>query len=232
MLAKPYKKINYKIFQDRKWAFFTSLRILNVLEGLNKGGTINLMLTGGNTARSVYKHLCLPLIKSKLKINFYLTDERCVGPNNNKSNHYMIKKVLLNFKNSNFNFYRIFGEERNFKKECLRYEKLLSKKIDLVLLSLGKDGHIASLFPKNVTNLKQKVVNIYQKKKIRRYTVTPYFLKKMKKIIVFVKGSEKGVALKKTLLCKKKIFYPARNVIDAEWVLNYSAFKKVSYLLK
>ena len=44
------------------------------------------MLTGGNTAKNVYKYLRILLIKSKIRINFYLTDERCVSSNNNKSN--------------------------------------------------------------------------------------------------------------------------------------------------
>ena len=232
MRSKPYGKINYKIFEDRKWAFFTSLKILHTLENFNKKKTINLMLTGGNTAKNVYKHLRILLIKSKIRINFYLTDERCVSSNNKKSNYYMIKKRLLNFKKKNFNFYRILGEEKNFEKECIRYEKLLSKKIDLVLLSLGKDGHIASIFPTNKITLKKKVANVLPKNKIRRYTVTPYFLKKIKKIIIFVKGADKGVAFRKIFFSNKKIYFPARNIDNVEWVLNYSAFKKVAHLFK
>ena len=225
-------KINYKVFQDHEWADLASVNIFNKISKFGKKRRINLIITGGKTAKEVYRILKYFLINTKTKINFYFSDERCVDPANNKSNYLMIKKNLLNFENKNLVLHRIFGEEQNSQKECQRYNKKLPRKIDLLILSLGKDGHIASIFPNHKINVRKKIVKVKKKGKIDRYTLTPFFIKKIKNIIILVKGAQKGLALKKTLLNKKTELFPARDVLSAEWFLDKSAFKKISHFIK
>ena len=50
-------KINYKVFQDHEWAGLASLNIFNKISKFEKKKRINLIITGGKTAKEVYRIL-------------------------------------------------------------------------------------------------------------------------------------------------------------------------------
>ena len=89
----------------------------------------------------------------------------------------------------------------------------LYKKIsfDLVILGIGFDGHIASLFKKNINKRSNKNVNFVKRKDFSRITLTKKCLNKSKSIFLWVPGKNKSVIIKKILL-DKKLKYPVSNL--------------------
>jgi len=115
-----------------------------VIKKLNIKKNQNIILTGGSTFSKIY-----PFIKNYLPIRnkYYLTDER-INTDIKKTNYFNLKKNLINKKNIN-NFYFINPTPKKIDCECRRYSKIIPNKIDLILLSLGVGGHVASIFKKN-----------------------------------------------------------------------------------
>ena len=107
------------------------------------------MLTGGRAAESLYGLWKQSQSFDNLRnVIFYLGDERLVPIKNKDSNTGMILRTLFaKGIPNNCIFEMLENEEINHIKLSLNYERRLGAFIDILLLSLGDDGHIASLFP-------------------------------------------------------------------------------------
>lgn len=120
-------------------------------------GVFNLVLSGGETPKSLYEALARP--PYSLEIPWALThifwgDERCVPPTDPASNYRLAQESLLSkVPIPQANIHRMPGETRPPESGAQSYEKILHAQLkspsslDLVLLGLGPDGHTASLFP-------------------------------------------------------------------------------------
>ena len=156
----------------------------------------NIILTGGKTAKEIYKKI--KINRFNKKNDYFFSDERCVKKNSFNSNYYLVKKYL--FKNSikNIRLNRIEAHNKNKKKIIKNYIMILPKKIDFALLSLGSDGHIASIF--NLKNKDFKKEYFYQKKKpFNRISLGNKIIKKTQNFLILVKGSDKGKVINKYL---------------------------------
>jgi 6-phosphogluconolactonase len=154
------------------------------------------------------------------KINYFYGDERCVSYLNKLSNYRMTKLTLfrgLDIKKLKIN--RIRGESKDLSKEIRRYSEILPSQVDLTLLSMGSDAHIASIFPNStsVIEYNKKIILTKDSTGIKRITITPRIINSSKKIILICKGKEKGKILFNALKNKNdKSKYPvllARNAI-------------------
>jgi 6-phosphogluconolactonase len=116
------------------------------------GGEI--VLTGGSTPRAAYQHFVEAVQRVELDLSptrFWIGDERCVDPEDERSNYRMIKESLLDPLGERApRFERIKGE-LGPDEGAADYEQRLrnadSVQFDLLLLGIGPDGHCASLFP-------------------------------------------------------------------------------------
>lgn len=110
------------------------------------GGSV--VLTGGSTPRHAYE-LAARLEPDWSRTELWWGDERCVAPADESSNYGMAKRALLDrLEREPAAVHRMHGElGRDAGAE--EYERELAGVgvFDLVLLGLGPDGHIASLFP-------------------------------------------------------------------------------------
>jgi 6-phosphogluconolactonase len=110
------------------------------------GGSI--VLTGGSTPRRAYE-LASELEPDWSRAELWWGDERCVAPDDDRSNFGMAKAALLDrLDRQPAAVHRMQGE-LGAHDGADRYELELTGvgDFDLVLLGLGPDGHIASLFP-------------------------------------------------------------------------------------
>ena len=163
----------------------------------------SLMLTGGRAAKKLYEHWSNENLFSDSKSNFYFGDERCVQPDHSESNYGMVMKTLFASGVPQGCFvHRIKGEQANLESEIARYSSILPESLDVILLSVGEDGHIASIFPNSeVVHEETAIVSHVCAPKIpqERLTVTPKVLKLAKKIIVLVCGATKGKVVARAL---------------------------------
>jgi 6-phosphogluconolactonase len=115
-------------------------------EQAGAGGSI--VLTGGSTPRRAYQ-IAAELEPDWSRVELWWGDERCVPPDDKDSNYGMAKKALLDrLEAQPAAVHRMQGElGRDEAVAEYKHELADAGTFDLVLLGLGPDGHIASLFP-------------------------------------------------------------------------------------
>ncbi|VAW71377.1 hypothetical protein MNBD_GAMMA12-1332 [hydrothermal vent metagenome] len=187
---------------------------------------VSLMLTGGRSASSLYQY-CSGLFNHS-KISYYFGDERCVQSDHSESNYCMaINTLFPNGMPDNCQIEKIRGDSVDYDAEADRYAKLLPAKLDILLLSVGPDGHIASLFPRSSSlneNVKKVLSVRGSKLPVERVTITPKVIEEAKNIIVMATGEEKGCVLAAALNnAEDTQELPVRLTIGSTWILDESA---------
>jgi 6-phosphogluconolactonase len=115
----------------------------------------HVVLTGGKTPEQAYREAA-KRAPDWSEVELWWGDERCVPPDHADSNYGMAKRALLdNLEPAPRAVHRIKGELGK-EAAAAEYERELGDtQLDLLLLGVGSDGHIASLFP-NAPTLRQR----------------------------------------------------------------------------
>jgi 6-phosphogluconolactonase len=113
-------------------------------EGARAGATI--VLTGGSGVGEAYEHAAA-LESDWSEAALWWGDERCVPPDDERSNYGLAKRTLLDRIADQPEVHRIRGEIDPADASGEYDRKLEGVTLDLLLLGLGPDGHVASLFP-------------------------------------------------------------------------------------
>jgi len=174
-------------------------------------GRFAVALSGGSTPKSLYQLLASGAIPGIAwdRVCFFWGDERHVPPDDPESNYRMAKEALLSrVPAPTGNIFRIHGEEQSAASAAEAYESDLKKffhlgpgefpHFDLVLLGMGPDGHMASLFPGSAGLEEKKrlvVANWVEKFKTDRITLTLPVLNHARSVIFLVSGAGKTEAL-------------------------------------
>ena len=174
------------------------------------------VLAGGKSPIKLYQKLSKTKQIKWSKIDFFIGDERYVKENSKNSNIKLCKKYLLNkLKINKKQIFKIPTESKSLKKDTLKYEKKIRKyffkkkiSFDLILLGVGNDGHIASLFKKNINLKNKKIVDYFKKENLPRITLTINSINKSKYIFLWAPNREKFYIVKK-ILTDKNLKYPA-----------------------
>jgi len=163
----------------------------------------SLMLTGGRSAKQLYAYWASENSFNNRNTDFYFGDERCVLSDDPESNYGMVINTLFNSGiPEGCTVHRIIGEADNIVEEAIRYTAILPNALDVILLSVGEDGHIASIFPgsETITQETDSVCHISAPKAPEmRFTITPKVLKSAKNIIVLACGEGKGKVVARAL---------------------------------
>ena len=107
-------------------------------------------LTGGSTPRRAYE-LAAEREPDWSRAGAWWGDERCVDPADERSNYRLARESLLDRLAGRPAVHRIRGELEP-EEAAEEYERELGEtRLDLVLLGIGPDGHVASLFPEAPT---------------------------------------------------------------------------------
>jgi 6-phosphogluconolactonase len=99
----------------------------------------------------------------------------------------------------------------------------LPDRLVLMLLSMGEDGHIASLFPHSAalkeTN-KRVLAILGPKPPYQRLTITPTVIRNARHVLVMALGQKKRAIYEEALRNPSDIdTLPARLVLDKTWIL-------------
>jgi 6-phosphogluconolactonase len=118
-----------------------------------EGGNVG--LTGGKTPERAYEEAA-KRAPDWSTVELWWGDERCVPPDHADSNYGMAKRALLDrVKRGPRAVHRIKGELGKEQAAAEYGRELGDTQLDLLLLGVGPDGHVASLFP-NAPTLRQR----------------------------------------------------------------------------
>jgi 6-phosphogluconolactonase len=116
---------------------------------------VNIVLTGGTTPERAYKEAA-KREPDWSRTRLWWGDERCVPPEHEYSNYRMAKQTLLDrLERAPAAVHRIRGELGKDAAAAEYDRELDDETLDLILLGMGADGHVASLFP-NAPTLQQQ----------------------------------------------------------------------------
>lgn len=172
------------------------------------GRPFNMALSGGSTPRRLYECLARPPLLNDIPwagVHIYFGDERAVSPADAQSNYLMAKTAMFDhLPIPSGNIHRIEGELTDHKLAAKQYQQVLVDSLprseegipifDLVLLGIGADGHIASLFPGTpaLEETNNFVCAVYVPKlHCWRLTITYPVINNAKHIFILAAGSDK-----------------------------------------
>lgn len=230
---------NLKIISASKdaWPSMACIALNKAIhESIAANSICNLMLTGGNTAKRLYEEWNLLSLFPFDKIHFFFGDERCVSPQNDDSNFSLVMKSLFSEKVSSIlRISRMEGENLNRDMAAINYELLLPDEIDILMLGVGLDGHIASLFPGHhaLREFERSVLAVTELGlEHDRITITPKVIRKAKNIFLLATGSEKGRLLARALTSKLTAeALPIKLTFGGTWLLDEDARREITNLL-
>jgi 6-phosphogluconolactonase len=166
-----------------------------------KGSEI--VLTGGSTPGRAYE-LCAEFDPDWSGAGVWWGDERCVPPDDARSNFRLAQeKLFAKLEAQPGRVHRIRGEDEPALAAAAYEQELRGTTLDLVLLGLGPDGHVASLFPRapGLDETERLVVPAEPKLDpyVRRVTMTPPALRGAGLIVFLVTGEQKAEAVARAL---------------------------------
>jgi len=162
-----------------------------------RGGSI--VLTGGSTPRRAYE-LAAALEPDWGGVSLWWGDERCVPPDNELSNYRLAAESLLDrIEARPAEVHRIRGELPPAQAADALDSELAGVELDLLLLGLGPDGHVASLFPGSpqllVEDRRATSGPAGLEPWVDRVTMTLPTIRAARQIVFLVAGAEKADAV-------------------------------------
>lgn len=127
----------------------TAQILQSVEEGLTERGRFDLALTGGTLGLEISKKIVEVLNQNAndfAGLHIWWSDERFVASDSAERNAFVFHEKLFN---KSVEVHEIIASNLGSAVDALSdYEAQLSKvKLDLIILGLGPDGHVASIFP-------------------------------------------------------------------------------------
>lgn len=182
---------------------------------IQKRGWASIALAGGRTPRLLYELLAQPPFRDAVaweQIEWFWGDERMVPPDHDESNYRMAAETFLSILSIPADRIHRVLTELGPEQAAAAYEATMRTvfgvsesevpHFDLILLGMGQDGHIASLFPHTVALQESRhlvVANPVPALSTTRITITPVVLQAAHAVLVLVTGSEKAHAVRRAL---------------------------------
>jgi 6-phosphogluconolactonase len=202
-------------------------------------GRFLVALSGGTTPVALYRQLVTAAMDWG-HAHVFWGDERCVPVQDAGSNYGQARQVLLSHVPLPArNIHRIKGElkppaaARDYAAVLKRFAEppLDWPRFDLVLLGMGEDGHVASLFPGSPADTDSPVLAVtadYQDRPADRVTLTPLVFNSARHILLLVSGAGKSQTLASVLKGDARPDrFPAQRIHPAEgritWLVDAQA---------
>jgi 6-phosphogluconolactonase len=212
-------------FSEHNWAVgLATLLGKAISECVETNEHCNVMLTGGRSAEVLYTTWAnQPDFQKLANVSFYFGDERCVSPDDPQSNYGLAERTLFAFGTPvGCKVHRMNAESNDLQQAADDYASVLPEFIDILLLSMGEDGHIASLFPNALAlnETERSVVPVIgPKMPAERLTITSLVIRSAKRIFILACGNKKVKLFKQLSNTPNDYFsLPARLALHGEWV--------------
>jgi len=210
-------------------------------------GKFHVALSGGSTPRALYRRLANPEFANRVawdRVHIYFGDERAVPPDHPDSNYRMAKEALFDHVPiPPPQIHRIEGERADIHEAATRYSQLLATRLplsaqgvvqfDLLLLGVGADGHIASLFPGTpVLHERARFVEAVRVEKLDswRITVTLPVIDHARHVVILVSGENKAEIMRNLTKGRRMPPYPVQ-LINPHGVLEWYVDSAAAALL-
>jgi len=216
-------------------------------KAINTKGGFHVAISGGHTPKRFFELLGQRPESRNLpwgKIQLFWVDERYVPPNSILSNYKLaadtfLHKVAIPKKN----IHRVTTEHCDLQESARHYEQTIRKvfrlregdvpEFDLIMLGIGPDGHIGSLFPNSFAPFDKEdlaCVVYALDKECARITLTQQVLRAASQLLILVSGEEKAGILKEVLTSEPdEVRYPVHilwPVLDKiTWLVDRKAAK-------
>lgn len=177
-------------------------------QAARRGGHV--ALSGGLTPKPAYR-AAARLAPDWSRVELWWADERCVPPDDERSNYRLVRESLLDrLDRSAAIEHRIRGELRPGKAAQTYETELRGVVFDLVLLGIGPDGHTASLFPNDpaLEELRRRALAV-RRTDVDRVTVTIPALNASETVVFLAVGEEKATAVARAFSGKHEPATPA-----------------------
>jgi 6-phosphogluconolactonase len=160
-------------------------------------------ITGGSTPRTAYERAAA-MREDWSGVDVWFTDERCVPPEHEQSNFGMADRALLS-RVEGATVHRMRGElgpEDGAAAYANELEEFGPDALDFILLGVGPDGHICSLFPGHdeLGERERRVVGVEtpgMAPLVPRITLTLPVVNASARIVFLVAGEDKAEAARR-----------------------------------
>jgi 6-phosphogluconolactonase len=134
------------------------------------------------------------------RVTVLFADERAVPLRDPESNYRLVEEALLEPLGDRApRVLRMAADAGDLQAAAREYETELAAPLDLLVLGIGEDGHVASLFPGTPLVLERvrrvAVVTDSPKPPARRLTLTPRAIAEARGVLVLASGAGKAVAV-------------------------------------
>lgn len=203
-----------------------------ILKSITQGKTFVLGVSGGSTPKPIYHALANSTRINWSNVEVFLIDERYVAPDHTESNQRMIRDALITPAGIQKEHYHVPntlmslpGCIEDYKERVLR---LFQRQVpQLLLLGMGEDGHIASLFPGDKSALHERSQTILHTTTemfaVRdRLTVSLPIIRSADKRIVMMKGEKKRALLERMIVSPdNQLLWPAQEFLNegTTWIV-------------
>lgn len=204
-------------------------RISEVIDyGARSRGRASLLVPGGRTPIALFEALRqrdLPWDQ----VHISLTDERRVSAEHPASNAGLIRTHLLQDRAANAHFHPLYqqtGGDRADEAACSAALGMLPRPFDAVVLGMGADGHIASLFPGDpmlsrglsTATESRCVLTQSPQPPHERLSLTLMTLLQSRWIALHVSSAEKWATLEAAVASADPQRFPVHALLDQRWV--------------
>jgi 6-phosphogluconolactonase len=186
-------------------------------EAINERGLFRVAISGGRSPVTFFASLADDAQSRRVdwrKVQLFWVDERCVPPDSLESNYRLASEMFLRrISVPDESVFRIRGEMPDREAEARRYEAVIGRafgletamkrpRFDLMVMGMGRDGHVASLFPGSaVLNERRYLVRHVETEgaRVARITMTPPLILAARSLVMLVTGADKAAVLRDVL---------------------------------
>ena len=183
-------------------------------EAAGRGGHV--ALSGGSTPRPAYE-AAARLTPDWSRVEVWWADERCVPPDDERSNYRLVRESLLDrLDRTPAIEHRVLGELSPEEAANTYDAELRGVVFDLALLGIGPDGHTASLFPNDpaLDELGRRAAAV-PRPDVDRVTATIPQLNASETVVFLVTGEDKADAAARSFAAPPEPATPAGLVRSA-----------------